>query len=152
MSIMKKIFISIASYRDSQLEYTVEDILQKAKYPDRLVFGICQQDTEQEIICFRERFSSLDSTQMKVIAKDFRESRGCCWARSLIQGLISDEEFYLQIDAHHRFVKDWDVLCEEMLESCKMRSGKPILSTYATPCVLDGASMRITHGDVPFLM
>jgi hypothetical protein len=36
---MEKIFVSIASYRDSQLIPTIKDLLNKSKYPDNLTFG-----------------------------------------------------------------------------------------------------------------
>src|SRR5262249_40774027 len=45
--------------------------------------------------------------------------------------LWAGEEFFLQLDSHHRFTEGWDVRLLELAE----RSGeaKPLLSTYAAP-------------------
>ena len=44
-----KIFIQIASYRDPELNKTLEDCISKSKNPENLVFGICwQHSTEDE--------------------------------------------------------------------------------------------------------
>jgi hypothetical protein len=31
------------------------------------------------------------------------ESRGVCWARSAIMELYAGEDYFLQLDSHHRF-------------------------------------------------
>ena len=48
-----KIFVQIASYRDPELIPTIQDMLEKAKYPENLVFGICwQYDSSEPIDMF----------------------------------------------------------------------------------------------------
>lgn len=42
---MSKIFISVASYQDPLLWWTVKDCYKKAKHPENLVFGIVDQGT-----------------------------------------------------------------------------------------------------------
>ena len=42
------IFVSIAAYRDPQLGPTLEDCLRKARWPERLRFGICWQHGPEE--------------------------------------------------------------------------------------------------------
>jgi hypothetical protein len=44
-------------------------------------------------------------------------------------GLYKDEKYTMQIDSHHRFVKNWDVEMIKMLKSTG--SKKPILTSYA---------------------
>jgi hypothetical protein len=46
---MEKIFIHIASYRDPELIPTIKDCLLKAKYPERLRFGIVWQHSKEDI-------------------------------------------------------------------------------------------------------
>ena len=36
-----KIFVKIPALDDSELTHTIEDAINKAAYPERLVFGIC---------------------------------------------------------------------------------------------------------------
>jgi hypothetical protein len=43
-----KVFVQLASYRDPQLIPTIQDALEKADHPERLIFGICWQYDETE--------------------------------------------------------------------------------------------------------
>jgi len=151
---MKKIFVSIASFKDVQLKYTIESILTNAKYPERIIFGICNQDIQENLVNFKKWIMESNYNQDNFRIRDVlhTDSDGCCWARTIVQSLLEDEELYMQIDAHLRFVKDWDILCEEMLEICLQKSEKPVISSYATICELDDEKIKISHGDVPFRM
>jgi hypothetical protein len=119
-----KIFVQIASYRDPELLPTIRDCIDKAKYPENLTFGICWQHDETESL---EEFSK--DNRFRILDFNWSESKGLCWARSEIQKLWKGEEYTLQLDSHHRFLKNWD---EELIEMMKMTgSKKPIISTYA---------------------
>jgi hypothetical protein len=104
------IFVSIASYRDSQLVPTVRDCLDKARHPERLRFGICWQHGSEELL--PEWFGS---EQISLVDVDYRQSRGACWARAQVADFWDEARWYLQLDSHHRFVPDWDArLLEEV--------------------------------------
>jgi hypothetical protein len=120
------IFISVAAYRDPELAPTLRDCIARARYPAALRFGICWQHGEQETAP-----AEFADARMHVIAAPWRESGGACWARAEIMKLWDGEQFFLQIDSHHRFVQDWDARLLRQAE----RSGaaKPILSTYGAP-------------------
>jgi len=123
---MSTIFISIASYRDPELLPTLRDCLANAKHPDRLKFGICWQHDDQESL---EEFK--ENTQFSIINVPFEYSKGTCWARNLIQDLYNGEDYYLQLDSHHRFSKDWDVTLVKMLKELKKKGHKkPLLTAY----------------------
>jgi hypothetical protein len=120
------IFISIASYRDSQLVPTVKDLLLKAQEPALLRFGICwQHDAQDEPLPF------LDDAQFRVLDVDWRDSRGACWARAQVMQLWRGEQYFLQLDSHCRFAPAWDTKLIRMMQ--QTGSPKPILSTYAYP-------------------
>lgn len=119
-----KIFVSIASYCDSELIPTIDNALKNAENPKSIIFGICLQDYPEIL----DNFKYKNHPQFKIIPVDYKKSGGCCWARSRIQSLYSGEEYYMQIDSHHRFVKNWDTLAIEFLNKCK--SKKPIISAY----------------------
>lgn len=124
-------FVSIASYRDPQLVPTIRDCLDKARHPERLRFGICWQHGDEEVLP-----SWLGARQFSVLDVDWRESEGACWARAEIMKLWRGEEWYLQLDSHHRFVADWDV---QLLEQAALTaSNKPILSAFPPYFTLDG--------------
>ncbi len=121
-----RIFVSIASYRDTECQWTVKDLFEKARYPDRVFVGICWQFVAQEDAdCFLVRTRP---EQCRVIEVDARQSRGVCWARSQVQSLWAGEEYFFQIDAHSRFALHWDEMLLDVLHSCP--SERPVLSTY----------------------
>ncbi len=125
------IFVSIASYRDPQLAPTVCDCLKKARHPERLRFAICWQHGDEEVLP-----GWFAGGQFAVLDVDWRESGGACWARAEIMGLWRGEDWYLQLDSHHRFIQDWDV---RLLEQAALSaSNKPILSAFPPHFTLDG--------------
>jgi hypothetical protein len=118
------IFISIASFCDPELIPTIDNLIKNSKNPQNLIFGICLQD-QQSVI---DNFKYKNDSRFRILKILPENSKGCCWARSEIQKLYKDEKYYLQLDSHHRFVKNWDEVCIKCLEMCD--SKKPILSTY----------------------
>lgn len=123
---METIFISIASYRDPELLPTLRDCIANAKNPKRLKFGICWQHDEDESM---EEFKN--DPRFKIINVPYFESKGTCWARNMIQELYSNETYYLQLDSHHRFIKDWDATLIKMLKSLQKKNHqKPLLTAY----------------------
>lgn len=123
-----EIFIQIASYRDSQLILTVKDCIKNAKNPDKLVFGICWQRSDDD--------TSMDEfkndSRFKIVDVPYSESKGTCWARNKIQQLYSGEKYTLQIDSHMRFAPNWDETLIEMIDQLQSKGyKKPLLTAYA---------------------
>jgi SAM-dependent methyltransferase len=121
-----RIFVNIASYRDTECQWTVRDLFQKAAKPDRVFVGICWQfvpEEDEDCFLFQTR-----PAQCRVVEVDARESYGACWARSKVQALWQGEEYTLQIDSHMRFVPGWDDVLLAMLLQCP--SEKAVLSSY----------------------
>lgn len=125
---MERIFVSVASYRDTECQHTIKDLFEKADQPDRVFVGICwQYISEEDDDCFQ--IPSPRPDQTRIIHKDAREGKGACWARSLVQSLWQGEEYFFQIDAHSRFVQGWDTILLDMLKKCPPRS---VLTSYPT--------------------
>ena len=123
---METIFISIASYRDPELIPTIQDCITNSKNPDRLRFGICWQHDDTESLNDYK-----DDSRFKIIDVPYEHSKGTCWARNLIQNLYDGENYYLQLDSHHRFSKNWDVTLVKMLKELKKKGHKkPLLTAY----------------------
>ena len=123
------IFIMIASYRDPQLINTIRDCLDKAKYPERIRFGICRQYAKMDT--WDHRYEFADDPRFRWHEVLWNQSKGCCWSRSKGQELYDGEKYYLQIDSHMRFAYDWDTGLIEMLEGLRdAGSEKPLLTTY----------------------
>jgi glycosyltransferase involved in cell wall biosynthesis len=126
MSSNGKIFIQIAAYRDPQLVPTIKDCIANAKHPENLVFCIAWQHSQEEKID-----EIKDLPNVKIIDIPYMQSRGACWARNRIQQQYDGEEYTLQLDSHHRFVKDWDEVIIGMYKQLQdMGHKKPLLTGY----------------------
>mgnify|MGYP003135520136 FL=1 len=127
-----KIFIQIASYRDPELLLTLRDCIGKAKYPERLRFGICKQSHEKDEWDVKAEFE--DDKRFTWFDVKWNESKGVCWARHMVQGAYKGEDYTLQLDSHHRFQHDWDEILIKMVKQLqKAGHKKPLLTAYVTP-------------------
>lgn len=108
------IFVSIASYRDKELIKTVKSCLENAHDPDNIRIGICWQYDETEDISVFDDDSRIQIH--KIYWKDVEGS--VCWGRSIIQQkFFKNEEYYLQIDSHTLFTKNWDKILIDMYKN-----------------------------------
>lgn len=121
-----KIFVQIASYRDADLVNTINDLLNNAKYPENITFGICHQ-YGKESWDQPDIFYNIDC-ELRLIHIPYSASKGACWARNLTQSLYRDEPFTLQIDSHTRSEPFWDEKILKLYYSFDHK--KIILSTY----------------------
>lgn len=125
-----KIFIQIASYRDPQLISTIRSMIYSAKNPDNLSIGIAWQHSEEDEWDNIDDFK--DDKRFKILDINYKESRGVCWARNMVQQLYDGEGYTLQIDSHHRFAQDWDYELIEMLKKIQEKGHKkPLITAYA---------------------
>ena len=122
------IFISVASYCDRLLEQTVRDALAKASRPDKLRFGIVEQNFMEK----RFKFDDIKS-QVRYVGIDVRDTRGACWARSLAMSLYSGETWFMQIDSHTVFDQGWDDTLLLAAARCSQMSPKFVISNYPHP-------------------
>lgn len=122
------IFVSVASYRDSKCLDTINSIFSNATFPDKITVGICQQnDNTKDIDCEDPKWKH----RIKIIRLPYWDAKGPTWARYLCSTLVSDEKYFLQIDSHTLFVKDWDTKCINMIKELKQKGiKKPLLSHY----------------------
>lgn len=139
----EKIFVSIASYRDPETQYTIRDLYYQASVPERVHVGVVLQcDRKQDIECFlvdsdiREgkenpSFTKWWATHVHSIEMHWTHATGPCRARHIAQSLWQGERYFLQIDSHMRFRGGWDIYCIDTIECLRSTtSPKPILTTY----------------------
>jgi hypothetical protein len=126
-----RIFIQIASYRDPELVKTIKSIIDNAKNPKNLRFGICRQYHPEDGFDSLEEYK--DDKRFRVIDVLYSESKGVCWARNLTQTLYEGEEYTMQIDSHMRFEKNWDSEFIKMIKQLQ-KDGfeKPLLTGYVS--------------------
>jgi hypothetical protein len=124
---MDKIYVQVPAYRDRELEKTLLDLYAKAEVPERLrVRVLWQRAADDEL---SERVRALPGLEIADVL--YTDSRGCNWARNLLQREWRGERYTLMIDSHHRFVRGWDSLTIGMFEGLRARGvAKPVLTTY----------------------
>lgn len=121
------IFVSVVSYRDTELLPTIKDLYEKADNPQEIHFGVVSQDIDHPDLSF---IQYLLYTKM-----DFREARGVGYARKLAMQLYRNEDFYLQIDSHTRTVHGWDTKMKSIysIATKLCKNDKVILSQFPGP-------------------
>lgn len=121
-----KIFISVASYRDPECKNTINSIINNSDNPELLVIVVCEQNSIKDD--FNLKINEIKTkAPIKIIKMNYKDARGPCWARFLIQQEWKGEEYYLQIDSHTKFVIHWDTKLKEELNKIP---GKSCLSNY----------------------
>jgi len=127
---MNTIFIQIASFRDPQLEPTLDNLIENSKYPNNLRIGICHQyNSEDDFNIDKYR----NDKRFKIIDVLDVDSKGVCWARHQVQQLYGNEKYTLQIDSHMRFEKDWDDTLIKMIKQLQKKGHKkPLLTGYVS--------------------
>ncbi|EKS6740516.1 glycosyltransferase [Enterobacter ludwigii] len=145
MKSVPTIFISIASYRDAELYPTLCNLINEAEEPSRLHIAVCWQDdgdilpflnaglelTRHKIEDDHEYYQfSYRQARIDVISIHYFSSEGACWARYQVEKRYQQETYFLQIDSHCRFISNWDNEMIAMLESLRVHSKYPLLSSY----------------------
>jgi len=123
------IFISIASYRDPELERTIRSALENAENPQDLHFGVMLQEFER----FAPDLSWVPNLTLKTIHP--KMARGAGYARAQIIPMYSGQDYFLQIDSHTIFEKNWDKLCIDQHKKAQeiSNNNKIVLSYFPPP-------------------
>jgi len=149
-----KIFISIAAYRDPELIPTIKDFISNESGQHTIIYGICLQDTPENYNIVNDTFR--DIKHIKIYFMNYKLSKGVCYARKILQNMVQDEDYFLQMDSHMRSVKNWDTILINNIILTKCN--KPILSSYppdykindtAKSYLLHSSYMNITKLNLP---
>ena len=126
--IQYNLFISVASYRDEELEPTLLDLYSKAKHPGRIRTFCLMQTAKEDSFNIQPNTSTLNKYPIDFGEIDASLSKGVCWARAFCQHQLSNETYFLQIDSHMRFAQEWDKILIDLLH--ETNDNKAILSCY----------------------
>lgn len=130
----RTIFISVASYRDDECPNTLNSIYTNAKYPKRIFVGICQQNHPTDIDCLY----NTNNPNVSIIRLSDLEAKGPTYARYMCSKLYNNQDYYLQIDSHIHFVKDWDTKIIEMIDGIKDESQKVVITQHPKDWIEEG--------------
>lgn len=128
------IFVSIASYRDPECSMTLDTIFNQAANPQLIFVGICEQNKAgiKEELCVSPKLAKY-LRNIRIAKLDHTEAKGPTYARYYCSELWRGEQYYLQIDSHTSFTKNWDLSLINMIRQIKENeeeSDKPVLSVY----------------------
>ena len=140
-------FVCIAAYLEEDIRNTIEDCLRKSRYPDKISFGICWQYSDASAANQSYLDDLIRLYDIKVVKHRFEDSQGVGWARYEAMNLYANQKYVLQIDAHTRFVENWDQVLIESYRNLKKISDKPIISYLPHSFSRDNASQKdVYHG------
>jgi [Skp1-protein]-hydroxyproline N-acetylglucosaminyltransferase len=133
------IFVSLASYRDSECRPTLESIFLRATHPERIRVAVVDQVEPEDPKCAEPQVPC-DQDPNQVLCKfrhliDVYEVRsylmvGPVFARHIAHRMYRNEYFSLQVDAHVRFTQNWD---EDIISQWKSADNEmTVLTTYLT--------------------
>lgn len=99
---MSTIFVQIASYNDDELTKTINDCVLKSSGKNDIYFGIHE--------CYIDNKTIFNNPNIKIAYSKAPENLGVGKSRYLANKFYNNEDYYLQIDSHTRFRKNWDDL------------------------------------------
>jgi hypothetical protein len=129
-----QIFVSIICWRDPFIFNTVKSAYDNARYPQNLQFGVIFQGYEEDQWMI-ENLSSITSNikMINIRAEDLTEAPSITHLRGdVMNTLMEDESYVLQIDSHMKFDKDWDLGMMAELKIANDHFGKSILMSWPT--------------------
>lgn len=121
----KKIYVSLASYRDPYLQSTIDSLFCEADRPENIRVGcfIHHLPDEVDALTLQRTYDDKVKYAMEPAGTLFSVTE--CRNRSLAW-LDDSYDYVLQIDAHTRFDAGWDTQLIDLIESIEDK--KPILS------------------------
>lgn len=126
----QQIFISMASYLDPMLFFTLRDAVAKAAQPDLLRFAVI----DQHVLDQRDSIRLLPfGAQVRYLHVHPQDTLGVSWARNMAFSLYNGEQYLLQIDSHMCFEQGWDDNLRAQHTALLAQSARPVLSTYPYP-------------------
>ena len=149
------IFVSVASFRDSECPPTVEDLFAKAKNPRRLFIGIIEQNDPSDPPCMPPAYASCQgaefcpSDNIRIRRVRPSEARGPTFGRYVAMLMYQGEKYYMMIDSHNRFSTHWDAKLIKMYET--LPSKKAVISTYPDAWLNDSKQSLDNNPHITFI-
>jgi hypothetical protein len=138
---MKKIYVSIASYRDPFLQRTIDSLYCTAKNPENISVGCFIHAFQDELDLISPINRDGYNVNFDIEEPGTLFSVTECRNRSL--KWLKDDDYILQVDAHTAFDNEWDEYLINFIENIDDK--KPVLSGALSSFGIykDGTEIRI---------
>lgn len=123
---MSSIFVQISAYQDHELHKTINDCIKKSSGKNELHFGV-------NLIFKEDNIKIPCISNLKIQMSNAPENLGVGIGRYIANQFYDGEDFYLQIDAHTRFIENWDESIIKSFNLYKAEGCNPVLTTYPSP-------------------
>lgn len=121
---MEKIFISIPAWEDTEILDTMNKALSFADNPECIVFGLgLNYENEPDFSSIKNKIKIIRDKTDYVVSNP-----GIIQVRNGIRRLITDEKYFLSIDAHANFDKGWDTTLVSDIENLNKDGVKYVIS------------------------
>lgn len=131
------IFIAIPSFNESLLLETITSAYEQAAEPERVYFGICNQKSENNF----EDFSLFPNVRSLNI--HYPHARGLGIAMLEAMMMWSGQRFFMRVDGHTIFNKNWDSLLVNEYENLLTVADKPIISQRTDWFIFDDDGNKV---------
>lgn len=117
--------ILISSFNDGDINNTIHSLIKNSVNENSLKFKILFVET----INLDENFTN--DQRFEIIR--IKRNKGVGYSRKILTSNLPKNDYFLQIDSHHRFIKNWDKILIDNYESLKTINEKVIISTSLPP-------------------
>ena len=124
------VFVSVVSYCDPLLAFTLQSAYSQASDPSRVHFGVVEQALPEARLHLAAEWAQRQVRWLRVPALD---ARGPCWARALAMTLYEGEQWFFQVDSHTWFEPGWDQRLIDWSSRCADLNPRHLLSCYPNP-------------------
>lgn len=129
------LFVSIASYCDPVLPFTLAQAIEHARHPEALHLAIVDQSPNPLPV----PPNAAGGPRISYLCVQPQYSRGPCWARAVAMGLYDGEDWFLQIDSHMAFEPGWDERLVREAQALQAGRVGAVVTTYPDAFVLEGS-------------
>lgn len=137
-----KIFVSIAAWRDPFIINTVKSIYSNAYKPDEVTVGVIFQGYEEDRWMVQGLQDIHKNVKLLWVHALDAPINLCEIRGRMMRNLVTNEDYFLQIDSHTKMAPEWDVSLIAELHVAESKFGK---------CIIQGHSALFHFWSEPFV-
>lgn len=125
------IFVSIPAWRDPMVYETILSAHKKAFNPESITYGVLLQvlDGDEWMVEKIASLSNIVNLKLKVVHGKEASPFLCEIKRDIVDSFMTDEKYWMQVDAHTKFRKNWDIMLKAEHLIANRTFGKSIINS-----------------------